>query len=80
MNENKDIYVAMGGTVTVSTEEYATLQRRSALLDVIVAQNKRAKYSSDVSDTVKLVTDMLMPVITAEGEPEGDPEDGEGDA
>ena len=77
-NENKDIIVAMTGTVTITTEDYAILQRRSALLDVIVAQSNRAKYSTDVDDIVKLVRSMLSPVITGKGEPEENPEDGEG--
>ena len=67
MNENKDIIVAMTGTVTIATEEYAALLRRGALLDVIIAHQKRAPYDADVSRLVEIVGGMVLPVITSEG-------------
>ena len=80
MDENKEIIVAMTGTITITTEEYSILQRRSAMLDMIIAQSKRAKYSTDVDEIVKLAADMLSPVVTANSEPEDKPEDGGDDA
>ena len=76
MDSNKEIIVAMTGTITIPTDAYEELVRKSVALDLIVAHSKTAPYSSDVQDFVKAVKTALYPVITERE----DEEDGEDDA
>lgn len=69
----KDIFVAAGGTVTIETEEYRELLKRSACLDVILGFLNDPK--SYILSDVCCVVDVLLnkPVITDdEGEDEDD--------
>ena len=63
MNENKEIIVAMTGTVTISAEEYKELVMSRALLEAIVIyQRKEGSYRLD--DMVKVADMALRTVIT----------------
>lgn len=62
-------------TVTITNEEYADLQRRSAALDFIFAMNAKESYSR--RDYIDVMQDIISPVITAEESPAEDNEDAE---
>ena len=74
--KNLTFALEVTNTVTITNEEYADLQRRSAALDFIFALNaKLPSYSrNDYIDTMK---DIISPVITAEEAPAEDDEDAE---
>lgn len=69
-NENKEIIVAMTGTVTVTTEEYEHLIVARTLLESILGYHK-AEDSYRLSEYVRVVRDIYEPVITA-NKPETD--------
>lgn len=79
-NENKDIIVSMTGTITITTEEYKQLLRRSTVLEIIESKVNKGLHSWDYESVVNSAIGILHP-----GEPEapkdpGEPEDGDGDA
>ena len=73
---DKDIIVAMTGTVTITAEEYKELVMSRALLEAIVIY-QREEGSYRLEDMVKVADRALQTVITApaakkEEEPEED--------
>ena len=70
MNENKEVIIAMTGTVTITTEEYEKLVMAKSLLAAIVGYHK-AEDSYRLSQFVGIIRDIYEPVITAE-KPETD--------
>lgn len=62
-------------TVTITNEEYANLQRRSAALDIIFALHDADRYGA--REYVETIKNALTPVITAEEADVEDDEDAE---
>ena len=63
-------------TVTITNEEYADLQRRSAALDFIFAMNANEPSYSKL-DYINTMQGVISPVITAEEAAAEDDEDAE---
>lgn len=53
------ITIAAEGTVTISTEEYANLVKRSFALDLIIANYKDSGTSYKIGDTISYVVTAL---------------------
>ena len=64
MNENKDIIVAMTGTVTITAEEYKELVVSRALLEAVLKYH-RQNNSYRLDDMVSVVDAAMRTVITA---------------
>jgi len=75
MNENKEIIVAMTGTVTITTEQYKEFVAAETLLKAILGYHK-VEESYRLSEYVKVISGVWDTVITDE-KPETD---GDGDA
>lgn len=74
--KNLTFALEVTNTVTITNEEYADLQRRSAALDFIIAMNSKSpSYSKQ--DYICTVQDIISPVITAEEAPAEGNEDAE---
>ena len=71
--DNKDIIVAVTGTVTITTEEYVELVKSKVILDGIFAYQD-TEQSYRLSEYVKTARKLLEPVITA---PESKSEEGD---
>jgi len=71
MNENKEVIIAMTGTVTITAEEYKELVMSRALLEAIVIyQRKEGSYR--LQDMVQVAESAMRTVITV---PDAKPED-----
>ena len=74
---DKEIIVAMTGTVTITTEEYRELITARTLLDSIVGYHK-VEESYRLSEFVRVIRDIWKTVITAPAaEKEEEPEEDE---
>ena len=74
MNEEKNLIVAMTGTVTITAEEYKELVMSRALLEaIIIYQRKEGSYRLD--DMVRVADAAISTVITVPAAKAEDDED-----